>query len=259
MEPKSPILVTGMTRSGTTWVGRVLAASGEAFYVSEPLNAQHHPRVLSVRAPHRFPYISAGNNDQYAGAFHDLLELRYPFFRDLRGSRSVRSAASATRQWWRFAQARRRSARPLFKDPFAVFSSPWFAETLGCLVVITVRHPAAVVSSRLRLGWRFPFADLLAQQSLLSEYLEPYHSEITRHAEGDGDSLEGDALLWTLVYHAVQEQMRRFPDFRVVRHEDISRNPRAEICRPVYRARANAQSSRRRFRPGLKPWHATRG
>ena len=40
---RSPILVTGLPRSGTSWVGKMLAASGELVYVNEPLNPQHPP------------------------------------------------------------------------------------------------------------------------------------------------------------------------------------------------------------------------
>jgi len=43
---KSPILVTGMHRSGTTWVGRMLAASREAVYFHEPLNPDCSPALL---------------------------------------------------------------------------------------------------------------------------------------------------------------------------------------------------------------------
>jgi LPS sulfotransferase NodH len=41
-----PILVTGAHRSGTTWVGKILCASGEAAYISEPLNLWHRPGVM---------------------------------------------------------------------------------------------------------------------------------------------------------------------------------------------------------------------
>lgn len=51
--------------------------------------------------------------------------------------------------------------RALLKDPFAVFSVPWFAKKLNCQIVITVRHPAAFASSLQRLGWNFDFKDLL--------------------------------------------------------------------------------------------------
>ena len=38
-----PILVTGAHRSGTTWVGKMLAADADTGYISEPLNVLHRP------------------------------------------------------------------------------------------------------------------------------------------------------------------------------------------------------------------------
>ena len=35
---KAPVVVTGMARSGTSWVGKLLQASGELTYINEPLN-----------------------------------------------------------------------------------------------------------------------------------------------------------------------------------------------------------------------------
>ena len=43
-----PILVTGAHRSGTTWVGKMLAASREVAYISEPLNKWHRPGVMAI-------------------------------------------------------------------------------------------------------------------------------------------------------------------------------------------------------------------
>jgi len=40
---RAPIVVTGMARSGTSWVGKLLQASGELTYVNEPLNPDHPP------------------------------------------------------------------------------------------------------------------------------------------------------------------------------------------------------------------------
>src|SRR5436309_312642 len=46
----SPILVTGMPRSATSWVGKMLDASGEVVYINEPLNPEHPPgRTPGVR------------------------------------------------------------------------------------------------------------------------------------------------------------------------------------------------------------------
>jgi hypothetical protein len=35
-----------MARSGTNWVGRMLEASGQVFYVDEPLNVVRSPGVF---------------------------------------------------------------------------------------------------------------------------------------------------------------------------------------------------------------------
>ena len=39
----APLLVTGMPRTATSWVGKMLEASGALVYVNEPLNPQHPP------------------------------------------------------------------------------------------------------------------------------------------------------------------------------------------------------------------------
>src|SRR5579871_4716591 len=77
----TPILVTGMPRSGTTWVATMLAATHRVVYINEPLNPQHppggSPGVLNVRITNRFQYITDANADAYTAAYADLLALRY--------------------------------------------------------------------------------------------------------------------------------------------------------------------------------------
>ncbi|UCF28983.1 MAG: sulfotransferase family protein, partial [Chloroflexota bacterium] len=57
----SPILVTGAHRSGTTWVGKMLAAGRETAYISEPLNVWHRPGVLRVPTQYWYTYINEDN------------------------------------------------------------------------------------------------------------------------------------------------------------------------------------------------------
>ena len=46
-----PVLVTGSPRSGSTWVGNVLALAPGAGYIHEPFNRRHPPGLC--RAPRR--------------------------------------------------------------------------------------------------------------------------------------------------------------------------------------------------------------
>ena len=60
-----PILVTGIPRSGTSWVGKMLDAGGEVVYINEPLSDHRppgrSPGVLAAPDHHRFQYISEAN------------------------------------------------------------------------------------------------------------------------------------------------------------------------------------------------------
>ncbi|HEY3475254.1 MAG TPA: sulfotransferase domain-containing protein, partial [Anaerolineales bacterium] len=116
-----------------------------------------------------------------------------------------------------------RGQRILLKDPFAVFSTPWFAKRLNCRVVITVRHPAAFASSLKRLNWPFNFGDLLHQPLLMRDHLEPYREEM--QAVRADDIVGQAALLWKLIYRTVHATQVLHPDFILVRHEDLSRDP----------------------------------
>lgn len=219
----TPILVTGTHRSGTTWVGKMLAADSATAYISEPLNVLHRPGVLRAKVKHWYQYVCEDNEADFLPAFHDLLDFKYHLWDEIRSLRSQRDFLRMGRDFAIFYNGLMRGQRLLMKDPFAVFSTDWFAKRLNCKVVIAVRHPAAFVSSLKRLNWPFDFQDLLDQPLLMRDQLEPYRAQI--EAARVGDHIEQWALLWTLIYRAVQAAVERNPNFIAVRHEDLSLDP----------------------------------
>ena len=48
MTNKKPLLLTGSHRSGSTWVGIIMAASPSVGYIHEPLNLNHHPGICGA-------------------------------------------------------------------------------------------------------------------------------------------------------------------------------------------------------------------
>src|SRR5512147_569268 len=147
-----PILVTGAHRSGTTWVGRMLAADSETGYISEPLNVLHRPGVFRAPVKHWYQYICDENEGEYLTPLQETFQFDYHLFSEIRSLRSFKDVLRMGRDFTLFYRA-------LVKDPFAVFSTPWFAKKLNCKVVITVRHPAAFAGSLQRLDWSFDFND----------------------------------------------------------------------------------------------------
>jgi LPS sulfotransferase NodH len=223
-----PLLVTGAHRTGTTWVGTMLAAGGFA-YVSEPLNVLHRPGVMAAPVRKWYAYITRENEADYLPAFQRTLALRYGLPAELTSLRSRRDLLRMGRDLSIFLQGRLLRRPALLKDPFAVFSLPWFAERLNCRVVVTVRHPAGFASSLKRLNWPFDFRDLLDQPLLMRDHLEPFRADMERVA---ADDIIGQAaLLWRMIYQVVHADAQKFPAIQVVRHEDLSLDPVAAYAR----------------------------
>jgi hypothetical protein len=206
-------------------VGKMLAAGSETAYISEPFNVLHRPGVLRAPIKHWYTYVCADNEADYLPALGETLDLRYGLLRELGSLRSTKDAGRMLRDAGIFYSGRLRGARPLLKDPFAVFSAGWFARRLGCDVVVTVRHPAAFASSLKRLGWNFDFADLLAQPLLMRDWLEPLRGEMEAMLHSPEDVIGQAALLWRAVYSAVLRMRREPLQIRLARHEDLSLDP----------------------------------
>jgi hypothetical protein len=201
----------------------MLAANPQTAYISEPLNVLHRPGVLRIRVPHWYTYICADNETDYLESFSELITYRYHLLAEIASLRSLKDFFRMNRDLGIFMSGHLFGKRLLLKDPFAVFSLDWFAERLECQIVVTVRHPAGFASSLKRLNWSFDFRDLLNQPLLMRDALEPYREEM--QSIRPDDVVGQAALLWVLIYHNVHAARQRNPALRVVRHEDLSRDP----------------------------------
>jgi hypothetical protein len=68
--------VTGMHRSGTSWLGAMLSARGELLNIQEPLNVNHGHTILTAKAARWYSYISATNEREYLPWYRDALDHR---------------------------------------------------------------------------------------------------------------------------------------------------------------------------------------
>jgi Sulfotransferase family len=221
-----PILVTGSHRSGTTWAGRVLAFSPTPLgYIWEPFNPRHRPGTFPVRFPRYFEYLCAENGAAYVGPMAETLAFRYRPGAELRSLRSPKDATRMARDWGRFARSRRARATALVKDPIALFSSEWLADTFDMRVVVMIRHPASFATSVRRRSWRHRFTDFLDQPLLMRDFLEPHEGEIRAASERRPDLLDEAILLWNVLYGSVARIQERRPDWIYVRQEDMARDP----------------------------------
>jgi Sulfotransferase family len=226
----NPVLVTGSHRSGTTFVGKMLAASPAVAYLREPFGLHHRPGMLAVRFPWWFPYVCPDNEAAYVGPVADMLRFRYRTAAALRAVRTPKDAALVLHDRRGFAQARRRGARPLLKDPIAVFSAGWLAQRFGVQPIVLIRHPAGFASSLMRYGWRHPFDHFSRQPLLIRDHLSDYADQIDRFARTEQPIIDQAILLWNLIHHMILGYRRTSPGWGYHRHEDVAREPVATFA-----------------------------
>jgi Sulfotransferase family len=222
-----PILVTGAHRSGTSWIGSMLAAASAPTVVQivEPFNLERPIGLCPERPPHWFGYVTTATDRDLRRAMERTLDFRYATVRELVGVRTPRSAARLARDRYRFHRARTIAARPLMKDPIAVLSAEWLVDTFGMDAVVSIRHPAGFAASVARLNWRHPFDHFLAQPALMRDHLAPFEDEIAWYTAHERPVLEQAALLWKLIYTVVDGYRERRPGWVFVRLEDLAAAP----------------------------------
>ncbi|WP_013323380.1 sulfotransferase family protein [Gloeothece verrucosa] len=202
----TPILVTGCSRSGSTWVGESIGLNKKLRYIYEPFNIDiKSPNRLKF--PFQFMYINEENGAEYYQPIQKLL-----------------TTIPLKERLANFGQGKQ---RPLLKDPLAVFSAPWLNKQFQAKVVVTIRHPASIVSSRKKLGWRFNFKNFLQQSLLMQDYLEPLRSDLESLTKRDRDIIDESIMLWKVIYYVVDIYRHNHPDWLFIRHEDICADPLA--------------------------------
>lgn len=196
--PQRPLLVTGSHRSGSTWIGKVIEKSNEYIYLEEPTSLNDIPGSLSS-INYWFQYIQTNDENMVK----DLLTLNN--------------------------NALSNKKKALFKDPLAFFSIDTFIDILEADVLISVRHPAAFVSSLKRLGWTHDFNHFLEQKELMETYLYPFRNEIKDFSKNEKDIIDQGILLWNIINLNTLKFKQKYPQIYTVRHEDLSLDPIIEF------------------------------
>jgi hypothetical protein len=222
---KKPILLTGSPRSGSTWTGKMLSVSNEVTYLHEPFNPYNYRRGrCSAFFKYFFTYVCDVNEHEYKNGLAELLQFKYQWSKEFPLIKTPRDIGRTIRDSSRYALYRRQHARPLIKDPIAVFSAPWLAETFNMDVVMMIRHPAAFAWSIKKKGEVIRFSEMLNQPLLMDAYLEPYRSQMEAYRNGASNRVDEACLLWCLVYSVVQKYREKYPQWIYLRHEDLSKD-----------------------------------
>jgi hypothetical protein len=225
--PTAPLLVTGLPRSGTSWTGKMLEASGQVVYVNEPMSTKRppggSPGVLNATVHHKFQYVDPQADAEWRRAFADTLRLRFRPGAEIAAVRSPYHLARGAKYAAAFTMGALRGKVAMLDDPNALFSAPWLTETMGVRTVVVVRDPVGMIGSWRQLGWKPDLGEWLAQPALMRDHLEG-DRELIERAHASGDWLEQMICLWTVGNRFV-DGLRDRDGISIWRYEDLAHDP----------------------------------
>ena len=206
-ELRRTVLLAGSARSGTTWVEEVIDHAHDHRVLFEPFHTRYVPEVAGWRTRQ---YIRPGDRDPYYLQPATLIA---------NGRVRGKWVDQANRRWM--------SRKRLIKEVRGQLFLRWFAtEFPEVPVILLLRHPCAVVESRVRLGWEAELGDLLAQPKLVEDYLGPVAEEMA----AETDEFARHVWLWAAENSV---PLRQFApgEVIVVFYEDLLREPEREMDR----------------------------
>jgi len=201
------ILVAGTARSGTTWLGDLIATQIPSRILFEPFNPD---LVSDYRRFRYFQYMRPGTENSEFHAF------------------AQKVFTGEIRNRWIDSQNERIISRfRLVKEIRANLALKWLHDNFPEIPILFImRHPCAVVLSRMELGWAtdHDIEPFLSQPQLMEDFLGPY-SDLIRSARS---SEEKHAVIWS-VSNLVPLKQFSSEELRVVYYENLCTQPEIEL------------------------------
>ena len=202
---RDAVFLAGSGRSGTTWLSEIINQGGGYRYVFEPFN------------PGKVGVFEHFNSKQYLRPGDGREEFLGPARLALTGALSD--------PWTDRFNTRLVARRRLIKDIRANLLLAWMrANFPGMPIVLLMRHPCAVVTSRLALGWRDNLDETMDQEELVEDFLLPVEDEI----RAAGDDFERHLFLWCIDNYVPLKQFGP-GEIHLTFYENLLMNPESEL------------------------------
>ena len=201
------VFLAGSARSGTTWLANIINYKNDYRYIFEPFWPESVPECRPITA---YQYLRPDCDDmQYVSPAKTIVsgDFRNP--------------------WTDQFNANFETPYRLIKGIRANLLLRWlYSHFPGISVIFLLRHPCAVVNSRMQLGWGPYLGRLIAQQPLVEDFLASFMPRIL----DIGDEFEKQIASWCIENLVPLRQFKK-AEAHVVFYEYCCLTPRKEIER----------------------------
>jgi hypothetical protein len=245
----TPVFLLGSGRSGTTWLMDTLARANRLWTVFEPLNPLANPKASPYAnrfhakenpLPELKAILDEGvygrRRNAWTGYRFYADDLKYSWRRGL-GAPLAYHYQMCARYGKVFdrevALFRGRNNRAIVKFIRANLLIGWLQANYNCHILYMVRHPAAVIRSRMKLNNRYWNYFEEQQQKVLGSYLQMLNGnglyDITIGAEEEAEiktnEISGCAFMWC-VENAYTHTFALQNNYKIIYYEELFTDPK---------------------------------
>ena len=204
---RQTVILAGTGRSGTTWVQEMINSQNDYRIMFEPF---HSKKVDLLNGWNYRQYLRCNDrNDRFLRAATRILsgQIRHQW----------------VDQYSEMFYLRKR----LIKDIRIQLILHWIKYNFPEIpIILLLRHPCAVASSKLKLGWDTHLEDFLVQDELMIDFLGPFRKDV----ESARDPFDKHIFMWCIENYVPLNQFDN-RDVLVVFYEHLCINPEKEFKR----------------------------
>lgn len=193
--PSQAILVVGSGRSGTTWLANLLTAQSNVQIIFEPENPTWTKEIRPLTG-----WGPSLNVRSFYLKYDAQIPEWYEFWQSVLSGR-IRSYLTDHIRTSYFPR------RYLVKMIRANLMLGYIYDNFQPKVVFTIRHPCAVILSRMALNWVADVQDILNQEELVENHLRPWIGLI----EKERDQLGAQAVWWAVENMIALKSLENIP------------------------------------------------
>lgn len=185
------IFVTGLPRTGTTWVSQTIAVSTKSKLVHEPFNWKKYPE----RSYYHMKYLPKESGDlEFIKIVNNSIKARSGLLKFL-------------------------DTKILIKDVHCCICVEYLWEVFKPLIIFVIRHPCAMANSWNNLNYEVTsrLEILLAQDILVEKYLEGF----IKHLRKSDDYFFQIGAYWGASYYIMDQISSAYMDWQWVTHESL--------------------------------------
>lgn len=213
-EPHTAILLAGPGRSGTTWLADVIASASGVQQIFEPLLFNPHVYDLADWSP---PSVETYLRLYYLRPDGDYPGWNALLNRILRGR--YRTYLTDTERSSFFPK------RYLIKEVRANLMLGYIHDHFQPSLIYLMRHPCAVIASRMRLGWQVDLDELLDQETLVADYLSDWVGDVE---QARANPIASHAIWWAVESAVAARDLATRPHYPVF-YEQLLMEPQAQM------------------------------